>query len=125
MQLRGINHKLEHIDYLYHGRLHACDHVVRDIAESLDRFASAEGGNELINDLSHIYHEVHSFIVDDGLRRSLGLSLDLPEGLEYTPSDNDASMWDEGDADGGKDEPAAGPSGTQGGDGEGTAEASE
>ncbi len=120
MQLRGINCELEHIDYLYWGHLHARDHVVRDIAESLDQFASAEGGNELINDLSHIYHEVHSFIVDDGLQHSLGLSLDLPEGPEYTPSDDDASMWDKGE-----DEPAAGPSSTQGGDSEGAAEASE
>ncbi len=120
MQLRGINRELEHIDYLYWGHLHAHDRVVRDIAESLDQFASAKGGNELINNLSHVYHEVCSFIVDDSLWRSLGLSLNLPEGPEYTPSDDDASMWDEGE-----DEPAAGPSGTQGGDGEGAAEASE
>ncbi len=120
MQLCGINRELEHIDYLYRGRLRARDHVVHDIAESLDQFASAEGGNELINDLSCAYREVCSFIVDDGLRRSLGLSLDLPEGPEYTPSDDDASMWDEGE-----DEPVAGPSGTQGGDSEGAAEASE
>ncbi len=33
-------------------------------------------------------------------------------------------MWDKGKDDGGKDEPAAGPSGTQGSDGEGAAEAS-
>ncbi|PBK97948.1 hypothetical protein ARMGADRAFT_1027331 [Armillaria gallica] len=60
--LRSINHKLEHINYLYHGCLHALNHVVCDIAESLDQFASAEGGNELIEDLSHIYREVCSFI---------------------------------------------------------------
>ncbi len=119
MQLRGINHELEHIDYLYRDRLHAYDHVVHDIPESLDHFTSAEGGNKLINDLSHAYREVHSFIVDDGLRCSLGLSLNLPEGPEYMPSDNDASMWDEGE-----DELAAGPSDTQGGDGKGAAEAS-
>ncbi len=120
MQLHGINCELEHIDYLYQGRLHARDCVVHDIAESLDQFASAKGGNELINDLSRVYREVHSFIVDDSLRCSLGLSLNLPEGPEYMPSDDDASMWDEGE-----DEPVASPSGTQGGDGEGAAEASE
>ncbi len=120
MQLRGINRELEHINYLYRGHLRAHDHVVRNIAKSLDQFASAESGNELINDLSRVYREVRSFIVDNGLRHSLGLSLDLPEGPEYMPSDDDASMWDEGE-----DELAAGPSGTQGGDGKGTAEASE
>ena len=86
----------------------------------MDQFASAEGGNELINDLSHVYREVRSFIVNDGLRHSLGLSLDIPEGPEYVPSDNDASMWDEGE-----DESAAGPSGVQGDDDEGEAGASE
>ncbi|PBK79663.1 hypothetical protein ARMGADRAFT_1092928 [Armillaria gallica] len=119
LQLCSINCKLEHIDYLYRGRLRAHNRVVHDITESLDQFASAEGGNELIEDLSHVYHEVHSFIVDDSLRRSLGLSLDLPEGPEYVPSNNDASMWDEGE-----DESAAGPSGVQGDDNEGEAEAS-
>ncbi|PBK92333.1 hypothetical protein ARMGADRAFT_1081118 [Armillaria gallica] len=82
LQLCSINCELEHIDYLYRGRLHARDCVVCDIAESLDQFTSAEGGNELIEDLSHIYHEVCSFIVDDGLQCSLSLSLDLPEGPE-------------------------------------------
>ncbi|PBK98299.1 hypothetical protein ARMGADRAFT_1075163 [Armillaria gallica] len=120
LQLRGINCELEHINYLYRGRLRAHDRVVCDIAKSLDQFASAEGGNKLIEDLSRIYREVCSFIVDDGLRHSLGLSLDLPEGPEYVPSDNDASMWDEGE-----DKSAAGPSGVQGDDNEGEAEASE
>ncbi len=125
MQLCSIDHELEHIGYLYRGHLHARNHVVHNITESLDQFTSAEGGNKLINDLSRIYREVCSCIVDNGLQHSLGLSLDLPEDPEYMPSDNDALMWDEGEADGGEDEPAAGPSGTQGGDSEGTAEASE
>ncbi|PBK85150.1 hypothetical protein ARMGADRAFT_1036633 [Armillaria gallica] len=90
MQLHSINHKLEHIDYLYHSCLCACNCVIHDITESLNQFASAEGGNKLIDDLSRIYCEVCSFIIDDGLWHSLGLSLDLPEGPEYTPSNNDA-----------------------------------
>ncbi|SJL07107.1 uncharacterized protein ARMOST_10450 [Armillaria ostoyae] len=128
MQLRGINCELEHVDFLYRGRVRARDHVVRDITETLDQFASAEGGNKLIEALSGAYHEVRSFIVDDGLRHSVGQPLNLPRGPEYVPSDNDASMWngsadDEsednegGDNEGGDDdEQAAGPSGTQGGD---------
>ncbi|PBK99299.1 hypothetical protein ARMGADRAFT_1074178 [Armillaria gallica] len=39
LQLCGINRELEYIDYLYCGRLRACDHVVHDIAKSLDQFA--------------------------------------------------------------------------------------
>ncbi|PBK67334.1 hypothetical protein ARMSODRAFT_977005 [Armillaria solidipes] len=123
MQLHGINCKLEHVDYLYHSRVRACDHVVRNIAETLDQFASAEGGNELIEALSGAYHEVRSFIVDDGLHRSVGQPLNLPQGPEYVPSNDNASMWDEGKDDAGEedDEQAAGPSGTQGGDDLGTA----
>ncbi|PBK94911.1 hypothetical protein ARMGADRAFT_1078783 [Armillaria gallica] len=98
LQLHSINCKLEHIDYLYRGCLCACDCVVRDIAESLDQFTSAKGGNELIKDLSRVYRE----------------------GPEYVPSDNDTLMWDEGE-----DELAAGPSGIQGDDNEGKAKASE
>ncbi|PBK94563.1 hypothetical protein ARMGADRAFT_1028978 [Armillaria gallica] len=124
MQLCGINCELEHVDYLYRGHLHARDRVVHDIAESLDQFASAEGGNELIDDLSHVYREVRSFIINNSIWHSLGLSLNLPEGPEYTPSDNNALMWDEGEDDRGEDEPVAGPSDTQGGDGKGAAEAS-
>ncbi|PBL04221.1 hypothetical protein ARMGADRAFT_1070698 [Armillaria gallica] len=120
LQLCGINRELEHINYLYCGHLCACDHVVHNIAKSLNQFASAEGGNKLIEDLSHIYHEVHSFIVNDSLQCSLSLSLDLPEGPEYMPSNNDASMWDKDE-----DELAAGPSGVPGDDDEGKAEASE
>ncbi|PBK95932.1 hypothetical protein ARMGADRAFT_1028180 [Armillaria gallica] len=67
LQLHSINCKLEHINYLYHGHLHAHDCVVCNIAKSLDKFTSAEGGNKLIEDLSHVYCEVCSFIVDDGL----------------------------------------------------------
>ncbi|PBK87893.1 hypothetical protein ARMGADRAFT_1085228 [Armillaria gallica] len=119
MQLHGINCELEHIDYLYCGRLCAHDHVVHNIAESLGQFTSAKDGNELIEDLSHAYHEVCSFIVDDGLQHSLSLSLDLPEGSEYVPSDNNTSMWDEGE-----DELATGSSGVQGDDEEGKAGAS-
>ncbi|SJL15090.1 uncharacterized protein ARMOST_18572 [Armillaria ostoyae] len=128
MQLRGINRELEHIDYLYRGRVRARDHVVCDIAETLDQFASAEGGNELIEALSGAYCEVRSFIVDDGLCRSVGQPLNLPRGPEYVPSDNDASMWngsvdDESGDDESEDadEQAAGPSGTQGGDDSGAA----
>ncbi|SJL18907.1 uncharacterized protein ARMOST_22509 [Armillaria ostoyae] len=128
MQLHGINRELEHVDYLYHGRVRARNHVVRDIAKTLDQFASAEGSNELIKALSGAYHEVRSFIVDDGLRRSVGQPLNLPRGPEYVPSDNDASMWNgsaddesEDDEGGDADEQAAGPSGTQGGDDSGTA----
>ncbi|KAK0431513.1 hypothetical protein EV421DRAFT_1911774 [Armillaria borealis] len=123
MQLRGINSELEHIDYLYHSRVHAHDHVVRNIAETLDQFASAEGGNELIKALSGAYREVRSFIVDDGLRHSVGQPLNLPQGPEYVPSNNDASMWNEGKDDAGEDDggQAAGPSGTQGGDSSGAA----
>ncbi|SJL10256.1 uncharacterized protein ARMOST_13640 [Armillaria ostoyae] len=128
MQLRGINRELEHVDYLYRGRVHARDHVVRDIAETLDQFASAEGGNELIEALSGAYREVRSFIVNDGLRRSVGEPLNLPRGPEYVPSNNDASMWNgstddesEDDESEDADEQAAGPSGTQGGDDSGTA----
>ncbi|SJK98946.1 uncharacterized protein ARMOST_02224 [Armillaria ostoyae] len=126
MQLRGINHELEHVDYLYCSRVRAHDHVVRDIAETLDQFASAEGGNELIEALSGAYREVRSFIVDDGLRCSVGQPLNLPQGPEYVPSDDDASMWDEGEDDAGaeNDEQAAGPSGTQGGNDSGAAGAS-
>ncbi|PBK63417.1 hypothetical protein ARMSODRAFT_980062 [Armillaria solidipes] len=126
MQLRGINHELEHVDYLYHSRVHACDHVVHDIAETLDQFASAEGGNELIRALSGAYHEVHSFIVDNSLRHSVGQPLNLPQGSEYVPSDDDASMWNKGEDDMGEEdgEPVAGPSGTQGGDDSGAAGAS-
>ncbi|SJL03038.1 uncharacterized protein ARMOST_06383 [Armillaria ostoyae] len=126
MQLRGINRELEHVDYLYRSHVRARDHVVRDIAETLDQFASAEGGNELIEALSGAYREVRSFIVDDGLRRSVGQPLNLPQGPEYVPSDDDASMWDEGEDDAGaeNDEQAAGPSGTQGGDDSGAAGAS-
>ncbi|PBL04602.1 hypothetical protein ARMGADRAFT_1071039 [Armillaria gallica] len=108
LQLCGINRELEHIDYLYCGHLLARNCVVHNIAESLDQFMSAESGNELIKDLSHVYREVCSFIVDDGLRHSLSLSLDLPEGPEYVPSDNDTSMWDESE-----DESTTGPSGVQ------------
>ncbi|KAK0435982.1 hypothetical protein EV421DRAFT_1908267 [Armillaria borealis] len=125
MQLRGINHELEHVDYLYHSRVHARDHVVRDIAETLDQFASAEGGNKLIEALSGAYREIRSFIIDDSLRHSVGQPLNLPQGPEYVPSDNDASMWNKGEDDAGEEdaEQAAGPSGTQGGDDSGTAEA--
>lgn len=119
MQLCGINHELEHINYLYHGRLHAHNHVVHDITKSLYQFASAKGGNKLIEDLSHAYCEAGSFIVDDSLWCSLGLSLDLPEGTEYMPSDNNASMWDESE-----DKSAADPSGVQGDDNKGEAGAS-
>ncbi|SJL18611.1 uncharacterized protein ARMOST_22208 [Armillaria ostoyae] len=123
MQLCGINRELEHVNYLYHSRVRAHDHVVRDIVETLDQFASAEGGNELIEALSGAYHEVRSFIIDDGLRRSVGRPLNLPQGPEYVPSDDDASMWHEGEDDTGEeyDEQAAGPSGTQGGDDSGAA----
>ncbi|PBK59242.1 hypothetical protein ARMSODRAFT_1027592 [Armillaria solidipes] len=123
MQLCGINRELEHVDYLYCSRVRACDHVVRDIAETLDQFASAEGGNELIEALSGAYHEVRSFIINDGLRCSVGQPLNLPQGPEYVLSDNDASMWNEGEDDAGEeyDGQAAGPSGTQGGDDSGAA----
>ncbi|KAK0429658.1 hypothetical protein EV421DRAFT_1914271 [Armillaria borealis] len=123
MQLCSINCELEHIHYLYRSRVRARDHVVRDIVETLDQFASAEGGNELIEALSGAYHEVRSFIVDDGLRRSAGQSLNLPQGPEYIPSDNNTSMWNEGEDDAGEvdGEQAAGPSGTQGGDSSGAA----
>ncbi|PBK64752.1 hypothetical protein ARMSODRAFT_978979 [Armillaria solidipes] len=126
MQLHGINCELEHVDYLYHSRVRARDHVVRDIAETPDLFASAEGGNELIEALSGAYREVRSFIVDDGLHRSVGQPLNLPQGPEYVPSDDDTSMWNEGEDDAGEedDEQAAGPSGTQGGDNSGAAGAS-
>ncbi|PBK58701.1 hypothetical protein ARMSODRAFT_983620 [Armillaria solidipes] len=123
MQLRGINHELEHVNYLYRSRIRACDHVVHNIAETLDQFASAEGGNKLIEALSGAYCEVRSFIIDDGLRRLVGQPLNLPQGPEYVPSDDDASMWNEGEDDTGEeyDEQAAGPSGTQGGDDSGAA----
>ncbi|SJL10756.1 uncharacterized protein ARMOST_14150 [Armillaria ostoyae] len=128
MQLHSINRELEHVDYLYRGQVRARDHVVHDITKTLDQFASAEGGNELIEALSGAYHEVRSFIVNDGLRRSVGQPLNLPWGPEYIPSDNNALMWngstdDESEDDEGEDadEQAAGPSGTQGGDSSGTA----
>ncbi|KAK0437055.1 hypothetical protein EV421DRAFT_1739255 [Armillaria borealis] len=83
--------------------------------ETLDQFASAEGGNELIEALSGAYREVRSFIVDDGLRCSVGQPLNLPQGPEYVPSDNDTSMWNESEDNAGEEdnEQAAGPSGTQ------------
>ncbi|PBK64170.1 hypothetical protein ARMSODRAFT_1023340 [Armillaria solidipes] len=123
MQLHGINHELEHVDYLYRSRVRARDHVVHNIAETLDRFASAEGGNELIKALSGAYCEVRSFIIDDGLQRSVGQPLNLPQGPKYVPSDNNTSMWNEGEDDAGEDDggQAAGPSGTQGGDDSGAA----
>ncbi|SJL19089.1 uncharacterized protein ARMOST_22697 [Armillaria ostoyae] len=128
MQLHSINRELEHVDYLYRGQVRARDHVVHDITKTLDQFASAEGGNELIEALSGAYREVRSFIVNDGLRRSVGQPLNLPWGPEYIPSDNNALMWngstdDESEDDEGEDadEQAAGPSGTQGGDSSGTA----
>ncbi|PBK60836.1 hypothetical protein ARMSODRAFT_1026114 [Armillaria solidipes] len=123
MQLCGINRELEHVNYLYRSRVRARNHVVCDITETLDQFASAEGGNELIEALSGAYREVRSFIVDDGLRCSVGQPLNLPQGPEYVPSDDDASMWHEGADDAGEeyDEQAAGPSGTQGGDDSGAA----
>ncbi|PBK82080.1 hypothetical protein ARMGADRAFT_1038859 [Armillaria gallica] len=102
MQLHGINCKLEHIDYLYRGHLHARNCVVHDITESLDQFTSAEGGNELIKDLSHAYSYLSIFL------RVLSMS-----------SDNNTSMWDEGE-----DKLAAGPSGVQGDDDKGEAGAS-
>ncbi|PBK66587.1 hypothetical protein ARMSODRAFT_977489 [Armillaria solidipes] len=109
MQLHGINHELEHINYLY--------------CKTLDQFASAKGDNKLIKALSGTYYEVHSFIIDDGLQRSIGQPLNLPQGPEYVPSDNDTSMWNEGEDDEGEAdvEQAAGPSGTQGGDESGAA----
>ncbi|KAK0445257.1 hypothetical protein EV421DRAFT_1902721 [Armillaria borealis] len=123
MQLRSINRELEHINYLYRSRVCAHDHVVRDIVETLDQFASAEGGNKLIEALSGADCEVRSFIVDDGLRHSVGQPLNLPQGPEYVPSDNDTSMWNEGEDDSGENDSgqAAGPSGTQGGDDSGAA----
>lgn len=108
-------------DYLYCGCLHTCNHVVHDITKSLDQFASTKSGNELIEDLSYVYHEVHSFIVDNGLQHSLGLSFDLLKGPEYMLFDNDTSIWDEGKDSESEDELAAGPSGAQGGNNEGTA----
>ncbi|KAK0437783.1 hypothetical protein EV421DRAFT_1906983 [Armillaria borealis] len=84
MQLHGINRELEHVDYLYCSPVYACNHVVHDIMETLDQFASAEGGNKLIEALSGAYHEVYSFIVNDGLHHSVGQPLNLPQGPRYT-----------------------------------------
>ncbi|KAK0435598.1 uncharacterized protein EV420DRAFT_1653075 [Desarmillaria tabescens] len=69
-ELHALNHDLEHLD----------------LADSLDQIAGHENGNAIIEGLASAYEEVSSFVIDDGIRRSLGHPLNLPKPGESSHS---------------------------------------
>ncbi|KAK0488826.1 hypothetical protein IW261DRAFT_1557322 [Armillaria novae-zelandiae] len=99
-QLHNANHELEHLDYLLHSRYLSCDLIIHEIGEVLDQLASHEDGNQIIEGLAANYEEVSAFIVNDGIRQSLGQSFDVPFGPSIPFDDADASAWELSDDEG-------------------------
>ncbi|KAK0479712.1 hypothetical protein IW261DRAFT_1564373 [Armillaria novae-zelandiae] len=99
-QLRNANHELEHLDYLLCSRYLSRDLIIHEITEALDQLASHEDGNQIIEGLAANYEEVSSFIVNDGIRQSLGQSFDVPSGPSVPFDDANVSAWELSDDEG-------------------------
>ncbi|KAK0463325.1 hypothetical protein IW261DRAFT_1575930 [Armillaria novae-zelandiae] len=99
-QLCNTNHELEHLDYLLCSRYLSRDLIIHEIAEALDQLTSHEDGNQIIEGLAANYEEVSSFIVNDGIRQSLGQSFNVPSGPSIPFDDADVSTWELSDDEG-------------------------
>ncbi|KAK0436474.1 uncharacterized protein EV420DRAFT_1652513 [Desarmillaria tabescens] len=85
-ELRVLNHDLEHLDVLMRRNFLRRDRLIHQLTDSLDQIAGHEHGNAIIEGLASTYEEVSSFIVDDGIRRSLGHPLNLLKPGESSKS---------------------------------------
>ncbi|KAK0443716.1 uncharacterized protein EV420DRAFT_1649187 [Desarmillaria tabescens] len=85
-ELRALNHDLEHLDVLMRRNFLRRDRLIHQLADSLDQIAGHENGNAIIEGLASTYEEVSSFVIDDGIRRSLGRPLNLPKPGESSHS---------------------------------------
>ncbi|KAK0449653.1 uncharacterized protein EV420DRAFT_1646981 [Desarmillaria tabescens] len=85
-ELHALNHDLEHLDVLMRHNFLRHDHLIQQLADSLDQIAGHENGNAIIEGLASAYEEVSSFIINDGIRRSLSRPLNLPKPGESSRS---------------------------------------